>query len=448
MNTTVARLSRGVFADLFRVGALATAVKVLGAAKVAVTASVFGASGQLDAYLIAFLIPSLFADILAGPLSAALVPALLRTRAHRGETGVVSLYGNVLAGSVMVLTAVAVLLAFTASAVKPLIAPIDPRAAWAYPLLLMLLPVLPLVAATIVWRALLHSEQRFAVAAAAPAVTPLVSMGLLVAFRSEWGINVLAAGTLGGVALEAWILAAFVRRRGFPVLPRWTGLTPDVRDVISQCLPLVAGTLILSGAVFVDQSFAILLGSGGVAILNYGTKLTTVLLAIGGATVGAVSLPYVSRLAASDNWLGFRRAMRHWLYMIAAASIPVTALLIWFSEPLVRLYLQRGAFSADMTRDVSFVQQFSLIQIPLAIVVALLLRSMAVVRATRLLWRVAVVSLAVNVIADAVLMRYLGAAGIAAADSIASLVTLVLLARLLRRHTTQQAAISAATSSA
>ena len=81
LNTTVTRLNRSVFADLFRVGTLATAVKILGAAKVAFTASVFGASGQLDAYLIAFLIPSLFVDVLSGSMSAALVPALLRIRA-------------------------------------------------------------------------------------------------------------------------------------------------------------------------------------------------------------------------------------------------------------------------------------------------------------------------------------------------------------------------------
>jgi putative peptidoglycan lipid II flippase len=448
LNTTVTRLSRSVFADLFRVGTLATAVKILGAAKVAFTASVFGASGQLDAYLIAFLVPSLFADVLSGSLSAALVPALLRVRAYRGDIAVVSLYQNVLAGSVIALTCVALALALMASAAMPLMAPVGERTEWAYPLLLMLLPVLPLAGAAIVWRALLHAQQRFAVAAAAPGVTPLLSIALLAAFGSDWGVSVLAAGTLFGATIEMLILAAFVRRQGFPVIPRWSGLTADVRDVVSNCFPFVAGTFILGGSIFVDQSFAILLGSGGVAILNYGTKLTTVLLAVGSGSIGAVSLPHLARLAASEKWVELGQAMRRWLYMIWLVSIPVTALLIWFSEPIVRLYLERGAFSVEMAREVAHVQRFSLIQIPLAMAVALVLRSMAALRVSRLFWRVAIATLLVNAIADAVLMRYLGAAGIAAADSIAALVTLTLLARLLARYTAEQAIISPATSSA
>ena len=143
-----------------------------------------------------------------------------------------------------------------------------------------------------------------------------------------------------------------------------------------------------------------------------------------------------------------RVAMRRWFYMICLVSIPVTALLIWFSEPLVRLYLQRGAFSVEMAQEVAHVQRFSLIQIPLAMSVALVLRSMAALRATRLFWRVAIMTLVVNAVADAVLMRYLGAAGIAAADSVAALVTLALLGRLLAKYTAEQAVISPATSSA
>jgi putative peptidoglycan lipid II flippase len=261
-------------------------------------------------------------------------------------------------------------------------------------------------------------------------------------------VYVLAIGTLLGTFAEMLILAVAVMHHGYPIRPRWTGLSLDVRDVIANCLPFIAGTLILGGAVFVDQGFAVLLGSGGVAILNYGTKLTAVILAICGATVGAVSLPYLSSLAASEDWFGLRRAMTRSMYVIGAVSIPATAMLIWFSETLVQLYLQRGMFSAEMAREVALVQQFSLLQIPLGIALALVLRFMAALRANRLLLRVALAGLAVNALADAVLMRYLGAAGIAAADSAAALVTLALLGRLLAKHTAQRTVTSTAASSA
>jgi peptidoglycan biosynthesis protein MviN/MurJ (putative lipid II flippase) len=72
---------------------------------------------------------------------------------------------------------------------------------------------------------------------------------------------------------------------------------------------------------------------------------------------------------------------------------------------------------------------------------------MAALKANRLMWRAALASVVVNAAADAFLMRYLGVAGIAAADSIAALVTLLLLAVMLSRHTARNAAIVQATSS-
>ncbi len=171
------------------------------------------------------------------------------------------------------------------------------------------------------------------------------------------------------------------------------------------------------------------------------------LLSVGGTTVGAVSLPYLSRLAAAENWLALRYVVRRSILIIAMLAIPATALMIWHSETLVRLYLQRGVFSAKLASEVARVQRFSLLQIPVGLTLALLMRFMAAVGANRLLLRVAFATLVVNVFADAVLMQRLGAAGIAAADSVAGLVPLVLLAILLTRHAVERKLTSPATSS-
>jgi putative peptidoglycan lipid II flippase len=183
----------------------------------------------------------------------------------------------------------------------------------------------------------------------------------------------------------------------------------------------------------VDQGFATLLGTGGIAILNYGTKLTSVMLALGPAALGTAILPYFSRMAAESDWVGIRKAMRRSILVVCAVTVPVAALLIVFSEPLVRVYLQHGLFSAELTKSVARVQRFSLLQIPVAVMLALLMRLTVSLRASRLLLRVAFAGLTVNALSDFVLMKYLGAAGIAASDTIAGLATLTYLSILLMR---------------
>ena len=71
---------RRVFLDAATVGTLTSLTKIAAAVKVAVTARYFGASDELDAYLIAFLLPGFFVDTVAGTFTPSLVPELIRAR--------------------------------------------------------------------------------------------------------------------------------------------------------------------------------------------------------------------------------------------------------------------------------------------------------------------------------------------------------------------------------
>jgi putative peptidoglycan lipid II flippase len=432
------RFSRtGLIGDLFTVGSLATLVKLIGAVKVAVTARFFGASGELDAYLIAFLLPSFFADVFSGSISSALVPTFLRTQSEEGRESAENLYRKVLTASSSLLGAIAILLGLGSYVLQPLLAAgsHSGRIELIRPLVFVLLPVLPLSAMSVTWRAVLNAHGKFWLAAAIPAITPLLSIALLLAAAHNWGVYVLAAGTMGGNLLEAAFLAIAVRQIGYSISPQWSyAAFTELRGVAGQYVPMVAGALVLGGSTFIDQGFATLLGTGGIAILTYGTKLTRVLLALGPAALGTAILPYLSRMAAEGNWTGIRKATRRFVLVICAVTVPVTAMLIVFSEPLVRIYLERGLFSAELTKDVARVQQFSLIQIPIAVTLALAMGLTAALRANRLFFRVAVLGLALNAISDFVLMKYLGAAGIAASDAIAGLAMLGYLAVLLNRR--------------
>jgi putative peptidoglycan lipid II flippase len=430
----------GLIGDLFTVGSLATLVKLIGAVKVAVTARFFGANSELDAYLIAFLLPSLFADVFSGSISSALVPAFLRTQSEEGREAAQSLYRKVLTASTVLLGAIAILLGLIFYVIQPLLAPRAGRFELIRPLLFVLLPVLPLSAMSVTWRAVLNAHGRFWVAAAIPSITPLFSIALLFAATNHWGVYVLAMGTVGGNLVEAALLAIAVRQLGYSIAPQWNpAAITELRDVAGQYVPMVAGALVLGGSTFIDQGFATLLGTGGIAILTYGTKLTRVLLALGPAALGTAILPYLSRMAAEGNWTGIRKATRRFVLVICAVTIPVTLMLIAFSEPLVRIYLQRGLFSAEITKEVARVQQFSLIQIPIAVTLALAMGLTASLRANRLFFRVALLGLVLNAISDFVLMKYLGAAGIAASDAIAGLAMLGYLSLLLNRRLRQAA---------
>src|ERR1700693_2870984 len=97
-----------MLADTATVGGWTAAAKVAGAVKVILAARLFGAGDAMDAFLIAFLLPAFFIDMLAGPLDSALIPTLIEVREKRGKEAAEQLYRTTLAaGGVGVLFAVA-----------------------------------------------------------------------------------------------------------------------------------------------------------------------------------------------------------------------------------------------------------------------------------------------------------------------------------------------------
>jgi putative peptidoglycan lipid II flippase len=423
-----------IFRALLTVGSFTALAKIGGGAKVIVTARYFGTSDALDAFLIAFVLPSFVADTAAGSLIPSLMPTYIEVRQKQGRETALRLYRGVLAGSAILLALLAVLLGLCASFLLPLLASgFSPaKLALTRSLFYCLLPWLPLSGLIVTWRAVLNAGESFALAAAAPITTPLITILLLI--TSGPSVWALAIGTLVGVAAEAAILACSVRSRGYAMMPHWSGWSPELRQVVGQYLPMMAGTVIVCGAALIDQAMAATLGAGSVSALTYGNKLANVALSIGAAALGTAVLPHFSRMITARDGVGLRNTLMTFSGLVAVATVPAVIFLAWLSEPLVRLFFQRGAFTAAETQIVATVQTCSLVQIPFAVLLGMAVKLASSLKANRLMLQTALLSIVVNVAGDIVLMRWIGVAGIALAGALVHASALLFLSMALWRQ--------------
>lgn len=414
-----------MLADTATVGGWTAAVKCAGAVKVILAARLFGAGDAMDAFLIAFLLPAFFMDMLAGPLDSALIPALIEVRQRQGKAAAAALYSNVLAAAGAAFVVAAALAAAVSSIVLPLLAPSfsSEKLATTERLLLVMIAVVPCASLASTWRAVLNSEHQFAYAAAVPLITPIACIVALAAGGKQYGVMALAVATLAGGTLEAIAAGIGVKLAGYPMAPRWEGVTQSLRQVADQYAPLVAVTLVMTGTSLVDQGMAARLGSGSVAALNYGTRLLGVLIVIGPTAVGTAVLPHISVGAMLSDPRVLRRTLRTYGLAILAVILPVTAALMYFSEPIIRIVFQQGAFSQQATHLVSVVQRASLLQLPIAVLLALEIRLTSAFKANRLLYRVAALSLALTLVLDYTFMSWWGVVGIALAGFVIRLVS-------------------------
>jgi len=120
--------------------------------------------------------------------------------------------------------------------------------------------------------------------------------------------------------------------------------------------------------------------------------------------------------------------------MVTLVTVPAVILLAWISEPLVRVFFQRGAFTAAQTQVVATVQTCALVQIPFAVLLGMGVKLASSLKANRLMLRTAVLSIAVNVAGDWLLMRWIGVAGIALAGALVHASALLFLSSALWRQ--------------
>jgi putative peptidoglycan lipid II flippase len=142
-----------------------------------------------------------------------------------------------------------------------------------------------------------------------------------------------------------------------------------------------------------------------------------VITLLAGAVSSAV-VPHFSRLIAHQDWAGCRHSLRTWVRLTALVSTPIALALIAGSHLLIRLTFQHGVFSPADTTLVTPVLAMYAIQIPFFVSSRVLYRFLIAMRRSDLIFYCGALNLALDVLLNLILMRWLGVAGIALATSL------------------------------
>lgn len=428
-------VNRRIFSAILVVGSLTVGAKLVLVLRDLVIARLFGTSDTLDAYLLAFTLPSFAISVVAGSFNAALIPTFVHVRQSLDRQTAQRLLSSTLAfNAVLLALALALLTAAMPFALRWMGSRFTPEAlSLARRLSLILLPVLVVSGFSTTWAAVLNADDHFATAAVAPAATALVPIVCLMFSGPVHRVYALATGTVLGYVAEAVIVGIALSRRGFPLFPRWYGLDVHATTVIRQYVPMVAGSLVQGGTVLVNQGLAGMLGSGVTSSLNYGTKVVSLISGIGALSLSTAVLPHFSRMVAQRDMRGLAHTMRTYSALVLLSSLPIAALLVYFSRPIVGLVFQRGAFSAHDADLVARIQVAYVLQLPIYLLSMLMVRLVSAFKANHILLWAALLNLSVNIAVGYSLAKSLGAVGIALTTSVVYLFTCAFLAAMSLR---------------
>lgn len=415
--------ARAILQAASLVGILTLLVKLTATGKEMLVAYRLGIEPALDAFLIAYLFPSFLVNVVGASLTSVLVPLYVDMRRAHGDAAAAWLVRGLT-------QRVVALLLFLACIAAPAFAAIVPKVAHGFSsetvalsqeMVFLMAPVFVLNALTAFWVGALNARERFALGALTPALTPLMVMLSLLAWWQQPGVQAVMIGTIVGAVTEALLIGRLVFTGAQGTSPGAEMVLPT-RELLHQLLPLVAGTLMMSGTTLVDQMMASSLASGSVAALNFGSKLTVVIVGMGSMALATAFLPHFSRMVVERDVLGIRAIVRQYSILILVATGVITCVLVFVSEPITRLLFGRGAFDDAAVDLVAEVQWMYALQIPFFTWSMMAVRLISALRRNHVLMVGAGISLVLNIALNLWFSKYLGVAGIALSTSVVAAV--------------------------
>ena len=341
-------------------GAATLTSRILGLLRDQVLAAMFGASNDMDAFVVAFRIPNLVRDLFAeGAMSAAFVPTFTRRLTLNGKDDAWRL-GNNLLSALLIVTAALVAAGIVFA--RPLVTAyaedfsrVPGKLELTIQLTRLMLPFLTMVAVAAAMMGMLNSLHHYFVPALAPAmfnVATLLCAFVLVPLMPSLGlpsIMAIAIAALLGGALQVLVQWPPLRREGFRYRFVLDLRDPGLHQVLVLMGPGTIGLAATQVNLFVNTLLATSQGTGAVSWLSYAFRLMYLPIGLFGVSIATAALPAVSRDAAIGDEAGIRRTAAEAMAMMMVLNVPATLGLVTLADPIVRLLFERGHFTPSDT---------------------------------------------------------------------------------------------------
>lgn len=407
--------------SLFSMGQISE--KIFMVAKLVLVAYLFGANRERDVYLLAMVVPAVFLNLVGDALyiySLSVFTGHLHNMEHAWKlSNILLTLGFVLMAMFTAMYAMIVPWLFRALGGGQL----DPSMLnLAVRLALFLCPLYFLYTFQAFLKGFSESLRMFGVSSFMFSISNGAAFAALW-FLRDLGIMGLAWATIISEAAALIVFVPQLAARGFRFRPDFGFSHPDLRDTYRYAMQLTAGTGAFKFAVLINRIFALYLPPGMISVFDYAFNLVQNFSSLLRAFVNAV-FPSLTKAALDRDPASVRRFLDMALRAMAIAGIPMCALVWTLRAPLVRLF-ERGAFSTQVSLDVTATVAFLVPCILLFPFMYLLIRLYAVLQRMKTLTMLGVACMALIGAFNA-LFLHRGVTGLALGNTLALSVTMVI----------------------
>ncbi len=252
-------------------------------------------------------------------------------------------------------------------------------------------------------------------------VPALVIISLLL-FGEYFGVIVVPIAMFVGQVLNLVLLMRGLKNEGIVLLPSEIQISMP-KEFLNQYFPIVIASVFMQISLPVSTMMSASLQSGDLGALGLGGKLVIFLTGLITAGLASVVLPYFSNMLVQNRLIDARRELSFLLLSATLASIPLTTLLYLCSSFVVTIFFEGGQFGSGSTVLVTSVMEFGVLQLPFFVVNMIMLKYAIAMQRPGWVLAASLIGLLANVLLNIFMSNLIGVAGVSLAMSIAVAIT-------------------------
>nr|WP_275994375.1 murein biosynthesis integral membrane protein MurJ [Argonema antarcticum] len=367
MFVSVNKKPSRTLAGIAGIVAVATLIsKVFGLVRQQAIAAAFGVGAAANAYSYAYILPG-FLLVLLGGINGPFHSAVVSVLAKRGKQEAASIVETIttIVGAGLLLVTIAMII--FAEPLINIVAPglndtpgVSPLTKTIAIQQLQIMAPMALLAGLIgIGFATLNAADQYWLPSISPLFSSITVIGGLAVLAMQLGHKVtlpeyailggqvLAVGTLTGAILQ-WLVQVIAQwRSGLGTLRLGFDFQhPGVRETLKLMGPATFSSGMMHINVYTDLFFASYIPQAA-ASLSYAGLLVQTPLGIISNVLLVPLLPIFSRLAAPEDWPELKLRIRQGLVLTALTMLPLGAIMVALSVPIVRVVYERGAFNRE-----------------------------------------------------------------------------------------------------
>ena len=407
--------------------ALTLGSKFLGFVREAVLANYYGAGMVTDAYKIALSIPNYLLAAAVSAFAAAYMPELARISENSGEKDANSFTSRVINFQLIVSLVVSALGMIFAGPLVKFFAPgfgEESVALAAYYLRASFLLVVFNIFINICGAYMRYKDIFIPELVFGLVHDVCIIAAIVISVRTS--NYVLIYGTVAGYMLRAVFGMYYSRRCGF----RYsfdTEFGTVIKTVAAMALPIFLGGYVSQFNTMIDRMLASGLVEGSISALDYGNLIVGVIVAITTTILTTIIYPKLNKAFALGQMDRISELCEKSMNIGLLVSVPFTFGALAFGAPLVQIMYERGAFGSAATAMTASAFMWYSLRIAFAAVSGIIVYVFYTLHDTKTPVYCSCASVAVNVVFNLILVRFMAHSGLALATSIAAVVNAVLL---------------------